>query len=308
MLKINSYFKPLTREQKEHVELTRQQDARARQEVKNKAVEVANSVIEIVNLIQEDKDVEEKIDLPVGDVVRKAFDHMMANDLEPVVVSTSSTQMQKGTKRPKYQRPDNWKDIIDHYHTWGNRPRITMKHFALNGKSVDYWTKTFSRWSKDVQNKKEVSYSGRCSIIGCEMDEELASIVREYNKHGIPMTDLILRCALIGLMKKNNRNDLLEKMISDEAENDIKNSKLRFGRRWCHRFYKRHNFSNRRGTTKMREEFPKDYELKKDNFILHLSKAIVENRVPDELIVGGDETNTQFVPTIKKTRCAAGTR
>ena len=63
--------------------------------------------------------------------------------------------------------------------------------------------------------------------------------------------------------------DLLNRMVANEEENDQKNSKLRFGKEWCHRIFRRHDFSNRRGTAKMREEFPVDYEVKKDNFILH---------------------------------------
>ena len=39
-----------------------------------------------------------------------------------------------------------------------------------------------------------------------------------------------------------------------------------------------------------------------------LSKSIAENNVPDCLIIGIDETNTQFVPSIKKTRRKRGTR
>ena len=31
--------------------------------------------------------------------------------------------------------------------------------------------------------------------------------------------------------------------------------------------------------------------------MLHLSKAINDHNIPDELICGGDETNTQFVPS-----------
>ena len=142
------------------------------------------------------------------------------------------------------KRPDNWKEIIDHYITWGNHPRITIKKFGLDiSKGVYYWTRNFCRWTKDLKNNKEVNYSGRCSIIGTQIDEELAAVVREYNKHGIPMTNLILRCALIGLLKTHKRNDLLERMVSNEEENDVKNSKLRFGKEWCQRFYRRHDFS-----------------------------------------------------------------
>lgn len=207
---------------------------------------VTHRVMEIIN--EKEKNI---CDISVGDVVRNTFDQIMENDVEPMVV-ISNTKLIKKTKRKKDKRPDNWKEIIEHYQTWGNHPRITIKEYALDiTKGVDYWTKSFSRWSKDVKNNKEISYSGRCSIIGPEIDEELASIVREYNKHGILMTNRILRCALIGLLKTHNRNDLLERIISEKDENDVKNSRLRFGKEWCYRFYKRHKISNRRGITKI---------------------------------------------------------
>lgn len=84
--------------------------------------------------------------------------------------------------------------------------------------------------------------------------------------------------------------------------------RLCFGQRWCQRFYKRHHFTSRVATTKMRDEIPADYERKKETFILHLSKAIHDHNVPDELICAGDETNTQFVPSVKKTRAKKGCR
>ena len=47
-------------------------------------------------------------------------------------------------KRKKEKRPENWKEIIDHYHTWGIHPRKTIQKFVLDiTKGVDYWTKFF---------------------------------------------------------------------------------------------------------------------------------------------------------------------
>jgi len=71
---------------------------------------------------------------------------------------------------------------------------------------------------------------------------------------------------------------------------------------------RRHKFPSRRATTKMRNEIPADYEAKKEQFILHVAKAIKDHNVPDPLIVNIDETNTQFVPSVKRTRCKKGTR
>lgn len=106
------------------------------------------------------------------------------------------------------------------------------------------------------------------------------------------------------MIGKHNRNDLLERLGDQVPIKD----KLRFGRTWCHRFYKRHKFVSRIASTKMRDEIPADYEAKKERFLLHFSKAFNEHNIPDDLVTGGDETNSQFVPSVDKIRIKKGTR
>ena len=101
MLKINHYFKKLTREELEHLDLTNQQNARRKQEMKDKAQEVTNSVVEFINIIDEGD--EENSDLPVGDAVRNAFDQLMADELDPKVV-TSTIKLKKKDKRKKKKK------------------------------------------------------------------------------------------------------------------------------------------------------------------------------------------------------------
>jgi hypothetical protein len=81
-----------------------------------------------------------------------------------------------------------------------------------------------------------------------------------------------------------------------------------FGKQWAHRFWNRNNFSSRSPTTKTRESIPEDYEKKRNDYLFILSKVLSDARIPDELIVGFDETNTQFVPTIGRTRAKKGTK
>ncbi len=73
-------------------------------------------------------------------------------------------------------------------------------------------------------------------------------------------------------------------------------------------FIYRHNFKTRVATTKMREDLPKDYEIKKQTFTFLLSKAIHDYNVPDELIMNTDETNSLFVPNVKQTKCRGGVK
>ena len=110
-------------------------------------------------------------------------------------------------------------------------------------------------------------------------------------------------------METHNRHDLLERSTPNDPRN-VPGSHwfLRLGSSWCKRFYDRHNFKSRKATIKMRDDLPADYEAKKNKFTYILSKAIIDNNVPDDLIVGIDETNTQFVPTVTKTRCPSTRR
>jgi hypothetical protein len=58
----------------------------------------------------------------------------------------------------------------------------------------------------------------------------------------------------------------------------------------------------------MRDAVPAQYELKLEEFTNLLSLVIHDHNVPDALIINSDETNTQFVPCVKNTRCKKGTR
>ena len=45
------------------------------------------------------------------------------------------------------------------------------------------------------------------SFYGTDIDDKLADIVREYNKHAVPLTDMILRLQLISLLQTFERQE-----------------------------------------------------------------------------------------------------
>jgi len=141
---------------------------------------------------------------------------------------------------------------------------------------------TFSKWRRDCLNAnfKLPVLGSRVSVLGKVIEDELTGILENYMKHGIPMTNHILRLNIMTLITKHHRDDLIARMGIDVLPKD----RLCFGQRWCQRFYKRHQFTSRVATTKMRDEIPADYERKKELFLLHLSKAIHDHNMPDELI------------------------
>lgn len=150
--------------------------------------------------------------------------------------------------------------------------------------NYDYWIATFSKWKKAALKPldQDEKHCGRGSVVGKEVEAELVLVVERYNEHGIPLTDTILRCALLSLLTKHGKDDIMFRLTDAVPVKD----RLRLGRRWCQRFYNRHKFVSRAATTKMRDEIPADYDDKKETFILHLSKAIHDHNIPDELIIG----------------------
>ena len=245
------------------------------------------------------------------DFVRDAFEEVIATINPPL---TSVVEISKPSRRPKNARPSNWTEIADHFNTYRN-VRKAMKTYGLQNlnSSVEHWRITLNRWLKDLTaGKLHVSVAGRrLPAYGAAIDNQLLAAVQKYNLHGIPMTDHILKLTLIDLLLKGNRRDILDRLCPDDEHIEIitgDKSQFRFGKRWAHRFYNRHNFPSRRATTKMREDVPVQYHEKVDMFTCVLSRNIRDHNIPDALVLNGDETNTQFVPTVKNTRVKKGTR
>ena len=245
-----------------------------------------------------------------GDSVFTALDTLIG----PSSILCSNKQPHGGGKhrasRIMHRRPDNWRLIADYYKVYRNIV-ATIKQFGLRThdmrKPQMYWVTTIGRWMKDVDDKKELWEYGRRPVYGVPIDNQLLAIVKNYNNHAVPMTNMILRIQLLTLLQSSGQTNILD-AIADSEEPLSKEKKYRFGDQWAIRFYNRHNLSSRVATTKMREELPAKYAEKLLDFKLILSLNIYDHNVPDALILGMDETNTMFVPQISRTRCAKGTR
>ena len=291
---ITSYFSPVSRDVMEQQELQRFQLSRKSEELKKSLSEAVTSKV-----------IRNRDQLCVDDNVPLVFAEVV-DSLYPMVTQ-SSIQTPSTTAKQQLRRPHNWQEIAECFITQ-NKLRHTMYRFDLTSINPDaqYWRTTINRWAKDLKIGK-TDTTTRPPDYGVGIDNELADVVRNYGNHGVPITNFILRLNLISILKKNNRADILSLIVDDNTDT-VPKGHYRFGTGWAQRFYQRHNFASRVASTKMRNETPKDYEEKKDKFILHLSKAIHDYNIPDSLIVNGDETNTQFVPSVKRTRCAKGTR
>ena len=314
---ITSFFKKATRETKELENLQAVQLSRNRAEEKAKReAEITNISLQLRRQEVIEIDDDESADHDAGEVVLNCVQNMLTSS---VSVTTSTCETVKRKKRSYNPRPANWTDITLDFMTYKNQER-TMKKFELNlesdagaegkMKNFQHWNTKLNRWAKQIHTRGDDDFKkiGKLPPYGKAIDDELAEIVRNYNKNGVPITDYILRCCLIELISKR-RPKFFKRIVEVHATVPKTKPKMyKFAQSWATRFWKRHQLSSRVSTTKMRDDLPADYEKKVEVFENLLSLAIHKHNVPDELIVGLDETNTQFVPSVKRTRVPTGTK
>jgi len=161
---VKSYFKPLTREQFELRTLQSTQEARLQLEARS--IANASVVAEVIDLVG-DRIIIDGDD--VGDVVPAAFEQILEDldgEVVPVVFAQiidditpwTSTIIHAPVKRHRnVSRPDNWREIIQHYMVYKNSMSTIAQYGLLNfHPSYDYWMATFSKWRRDYLN---VNYS-----------------------------------------------------------------------------------------------------------------------------------------------------
>ena len=163
----------------------------------------------------------------------------VAEMLEQAVVISGDETVAK-RKRSYTKRPDNWKDIAQHYISCQNFKSTVRKYelHLMHSLDDDYWYTMLNRWKRDMKKKKAPSL-GRKPKYGESIDNDLAGVVQRYFDAGVPMSNYILKLSIINLLQKNGRQDL----VDDPA--------FTFGVGFAHRFYKRHKFVTRVVTTKI---------------------------------------------------------
>jgi hypothetical protein len=171
------------------------------EEKQKKANEIDRTRIEVAAIIEEHETGELEI-RKVGEVVRDAFEELIATIPQPI---STNTELMRPPKRIKNKRPDNWKEIADHYIVT-RKVRSTMVKFNLAqlNPNAQTWSVTLNRWRIDLQSHggKYENKSGRTPSYGWEIDNQLAPAVKRYNEYGIPLTDHILNLTLIDICKK----------------------------------------------------------------------------------------------------------
>ena len=254
---ITNYFAKLSREEREQISLRNHQEGRIRNEARA-ALQIENDIERnrITSQVIERIDSDDSRDF--GDQVRDTFQAIMTNE---ITVEANTNKKFNKPKRNYGRRPDNWKEITLDFMTYKNQTK-TMAKYGLSIQSTDeaakeknynYWKTTLSKWKKQVHSDHTFEKKGQLPVYGKAIDNELADVVRKYYQHGVPMSDFILRCCLIDILTKK-LPDIIPKIIP--LSESAGSGQYKFGKAWAHRFWKRHIFSNRTATSKMRDDIP----------------------------------------------------
>lgn len=151
---------------------------------------------------------------------------------EEVVATDAKVKIVKTKRHANIQRPSNWKDIAEHYKIHRNCTK-TMKIFNLEllNPSYEYWIATLGKWIKQAYNPSYISFRGRSSVIGRNIENELIIIIKKHHLIELqPITYTILRRHLMILLVQHNCIQILKQI--DDGD-------LIFGKNWFSRFLKR---------------------------------------------------------------------
>ena len=166
-------------------------------------------------------------------------ENLINNNFEPKVSSVEAAvatdvrvKSVKTKRHANIQRPSNWKDIAEHYKIHRNCTK-TIKIFNLEllNPSYEYWIATLGKWIKQAYNPSYISYRGRSSVIGRNIENELIITIKKYHLiESQPITYTILRRHLMSLLVQHNCIQILKQI--DDGD-------LIFGKNWFSRFLKR---------------------------------------------------------------------
>lgn len=140
-------------------------------------------------------------------------------------------------------------------------------------------------------------YRVRMPVYGAEIEGAVLRNGNEAREAGLSLDGAILRRYLMVHLKKANLLELSKENRGVHV----------FGQSWAARFLKRHGFSSRVATSKMRE-FPADFEKKRDVYTKIGSELIFKYNVPPDLVINGDETAVRFVNLSNRTFNKKGAR
>jgi hypothetical protein len=198
-------------------------------------------------------------------------------------------------KKTWNERDDDWRDIALQWKLLGVDSVLKDYPEAFADCTVPTANMRCRRWYHDrVTNKAVVKNSKRKSALGEELEEKLLEIILEKRARGTSIDDDMLTLWIHQLLVTEGRLDLYQKYT--------------FGASWCKRFWKRHNLSSRKGTSKMRETIPAEFEAKRESYLRIGGQIFALHDIPRDLWVNFDETSVKLINTANRTRAPQGAR
>ena len=134
-------------------------------------------------------------------------------------------------------------------------------------------------------------------VYGAEIEGAVLRNANEAREEGLSLDGSILRRYLMIHLAKANLLELLKENGGVHV----------FDESWAARFFKRHGFSSRVATSKMRE-LSADFEKKRDLYTKIGSELIFKCNVPPDLVINDDETAIRFVNLSNRTFNKKGAR
>lgn len=194
------------------------------------------------------------------------------------------------------KRPVNWVDIVEEANAFGSRQAIRSYEEEFEGLATKASLKKINRWQKDYK-KKNTYVNVRLPAYGSVIDNLVLLDFQRTRSAGLPVDNVTLRRFLVVHLTAAN---MLDTLIENGGSFSYTDS-------WAIRFYKRHNIVSRIATTKMRE-IPADFEAKKEKYLKVAAELIYLYKVPEQLVINGDETAVQLVSRANRTRNIRGAK
>lgn len=203
-------------------------DASILEEVKLEVVGRAETRAAEINLKIEVPD--ETADIEDG---HYGIEDINSRAIDEIAAETTSSSSKR--KRSIHDRPDEWKEIAEHFDLWG-RGKTWVLYKDLLGdrtpRSVDQALKT---WSRDLRENNAGFKGKRAPAYGFPIDLLLLKEVRERMERKLPVDDVTLRTLLVNLLQIHERMDLMTENGGTHL----------FLHGWAGRFWKRHKLPSR---------------------------------------------------------------
>jgi len=206
-------------------------------------------------------------------------------------------------------RPDCWRECAI-ASIEGDRIATIQKTYPAAfvdnlGAEVGYNTaqKRINRWAKEVKKQRseipceKPTPGGSTPACGPFIDKKLAEYAKLRSKAGLPINNIWLIQNLVTLLLTPEYGKV----------HLVGNANFKFGNSWCQRFWKRHNYSSRSPTCKMRET-PEKLEELENTFTILIAEMLQKYNIDDALVFNADETAVNLVPTVPKQRAKKGSQ